>query len=159
MEPERAEAGARDVGPRGHGAGIEGEHGEGFQGEHVLGHPRAAREAEGELGDAVLGDVVEDPAEGRGRDGAVRGEGEAAEEDRRGGPQDLDVGPVGRDVGLVEGERVDALEEPGDLLAEVAGHGGKRGGGAGGQAGEDVAEEVLVEVGKAVGTQIGRAHV
>lgn len=95
MEPERAEAGARDVGPRGHGAGIEGEHGEGFQGEHVLGHPRAAREAEGELGDAVLGDVVEDPAEGRGRDGAVRGEGEAAEEDRRGGPQDLDVGPVG----------------------------------------------------------------
>ncbi|RLN22102.1 3-hydroxyisobutyryl-CoA hydrolase-like protein 5 [Panicum miliaceum] len=75
--------------------------------------PLAAGEAEGELGEAVLGGIVEDRAEGRGRDGVVRGEGEAAEEERRGGPQ------RGVGVGLVEGERIDAFEERGDLLAEV----------------------------------------
>ena len=152
MEPEGAEAGARDAGPRRHGACIEVEHGEGFHGEHVPGQPRAAGEAEGELGEAVLGGIVEDRAEGRGRDGAVRGEGEAAEDERRGDPQ------RGLGVGFVEGERVDAFEEPGDLLAEVAGHGGERDGGAGRDAGEDAAEEVLVEVGKAVGTLPGRGR-
>ena len=150
MEPERAEAGAADVGPRRHGAGVEREHDEGFHGEHVLGQPGAAGEAEGDLGDAVQGGVLDDGAERRGRDGAVRGEGEASDEERRGGPQRV------REVGLVEGERVNAFEEPGDLAAEVAGHAGEPGGGAGREAVEDAAEEVLGEVGEAIGALPGR---
>jgi len=150
VEPERAEAGAADVGPRRHGAGVEREHDEGFHGEHVLGQPRAAGEAEGELGDAVQGGVFDDGAERRGRDGAVRGEGEAADEERRGDPQRV------REVGLVEGERFNAFEEPGDLVAEVAGHGGEPGGGAGREAVEDASEEVLGEVGEAIGALPGR---
>jgi hypothetical protein len=86
-----------------------------------------------------------------GPDGGVRGDGEAAKEERPG------VGQRLRELGLVEDERVDAVEEGEDPGAEVTGGSGKRGGGADREAVDDGAQDIIVEVGEAIGAHGGRA--
>jgi hypothetical protein len=151
VELERAEAGARDLGPAWHGAGVQGEHGERTDEEHILGQPRAAGQTEAEFPDSVPSGGLENGVERGGPDGGVRGDGEAAKEERPGVEQRL------RELGLVEGERVDAVEEGGDAGAEVAGGSGKRGGGADREAVDDGAQDIIVEVGEAIGAHGGRA--